>query len=154
MQGLVLAENRIQARAGETEADICLLMGHTPPCSPSHLTSLTMHACMQVLPPTIAHLTSLTALDVSSNDLEELPLGLAGLYRLQHVKLDRNKLYCLPAVLLRLPDLRSLSASWNRIVALSADVSSLRQVQRLPLHLPYSHPAILSHTPLYLPHGP
>ena len=83
---------------------------------------------MQVLPPTIAHLTSLTALDVSSNDLEELPLGLAGLYRLQHVKLDRNKLYCLPAVLLRLPDLRSLSASWNRIVALSADVSCLRQV--------------------------
>lgn len=40
--------------------------------------------------------------------------------------MDRNRLHCLPAGLLRLPDLRTLSASHNLVVAISSDLSCLR----------------------------
>ena len=49
-------------------------------------------------------------------------------------QVDRNRLYSIPASLLRLPDLRTLSASHNQLVAISSDLSSLQQLEALNLH--------------------
>jgi len=46
----------------------------------------------------------------------------------------RNRLYSIPASLLRLPDLRTLSASHNQLVAISSDLSSLQQLEALNMH--------------------
>ena len=54
-----------------------LNLPHCPPCPTS---------APQALPPGLTRLSALTSLDVSSNEIEDLPAGLAGLRALQHIR--------------------------------------------------------------------
>ena len=74
-----------------------------------------------------------TSLELSHNELTELPLELVQLSSLQELGLAHNELTSLPAELARLSSLRQLDVSGNELTALPPEIVRLSGLRRLDL---------------------
>lgn len=90
------------------------------------------------------HLSNLKRLDISNNNLKELPSSFNLLTKLEHLKLDHNEFQTLPKVLAEMRSLKTLSISHNKLEEHSEDLGSLINLETLDLSsnnlssLPYS----------------
>ncbi|XP_033214795.1 leucine-rich repeat protein soc-2 homolog isoform X2 [Belonocnema kinseyi] len=90
------------------------------------------------------HLSHLQRLDISNNNLKELPSSFNLLMKLEHLKLDHNEFQTLPKVLAEIRSLKTLSISHNKLEEHSEDLGSLINLESLDLSsnnlssLPYS----------------
>ena len=86
---------------------------------------------LEVLPRSIAALTSLQRLELAGNRLRGLPDAVGDLTRLEGLGLADNALEALPETLCRLTRLRGLRLDDNRLTALPEGLSCLVDLQRL-----------------------
>ncbi|KAG0012221.1 hypothetical protein BGZ80_000114 [Entomortierella chlamydospora] len=102
------------------------------------------------LPETITYLTKLVDLKLSCNQLESIPAGIGGLTKLAALSLDNNKLESIPPQIGLIKGLVSLDLSENPITVLPAEVGKLQFLRRLKLD---QCPLIeeFSHSPLHSP---
>lgn len=80
-------------------------------------------------------LTSLTALDLSTNRLTELPQEFGNLSKLKSLDIDNNLLHQLPSSFSSLLSLTQLNYAYNKLPSLPTTLFSLVSLQALDLHL-------------------
>ena len=85
------------------------------------------------LPPEICKLISLKTLDLGGNQLTTLPPEIGQLRRLQKVNLSENSLIEIPPEVGELVSLLSLDLRGNQLTALPPEISKLRRIQRLDI---------------------
>lgn len=78
-------------------------------------------------------LTVLRELDISNNNLQELPASFSLLTKLEHLKMDNNKFKTLPIVIAGNRHLKSLSCSNNQLEIISEELGSLNNLEILNL---------------------
>ena len=88
---------------------------------------------LTTLPPELAQLTSLTALNLGHNQLTALPATFTDLAELQVLHVQGNQFAGLPAQLSRLPNLRTLNASNNSIKGMLTSFPQLTELEALYL---------------------
>jgi internalin A len=86
------------------------------------------------LPQSIGRLTQLRSLNLSNNGLTDLPASLGQLTDLQTVGLSENQLTALPESLGQLTQLRDLNLADNQLTALPESLGQLTQLRELYLH--------------------
>ncbi|XP_054084217.1 leucine-rich repeat and calponin homology domain-containing protein isoform X1 [Zeugodacus cucurbitae] len=102
-------------------------------------TLLLYHNTIRSIPESVKHLTSLTYLDLRSNQLAALPREICFL-PLQVLLVSNNRLASLPDELGRMDRLTDLDASYNQLSTLPARIGELRSLRSLSLrsnHLMY-----------------
>jgi len=85
------------------------------------------------LPAEITRLTNLTTLDLSGNQLSELPAEIGQLAKLTTLYLGGNQLSALPAEITQLTNLTTLYLSQNQLSALPAEITQLTNLTTLDL---------------------
>uniref|UniRef100_A0A1I8NW32 Calponin-homology (CH) domain-containing protein n=1 Tax=Stomoxys calcitrans TaxID=35570 RepID=A0A1I8NW32_STOCA len=95
-------------------------------------TLLLYHNTIRSIPESVKHLTSLTYLDLRSNQLSSLPRELCFL-PLQVLLVSNNRLTALPDELGRMDRLTDLDASYNQLTALPARIGELRSLRSFSL---------------------
>ncbi len=85
------------------------------------------------LSPDIGKLIYLASLDVSHNELTELPEAISGLHYLQGFYATDNRLERFPEQILRLPVLMKLDLSGNQISEMPPEISWMDQLTRLTM---------------------
>lgn len=106
-------------------------------------TLLLYHNTIRSIPESVKHLTSLTYLDLRSNQLSTLPRELCFL-PLQVLLVSNNRLVSLPDELGRMDRLTDLDASYNQLTTLPARIGELRSLRSFSLR---------SNQLMYLPRG-
>ncbi|XP_043480242.1 leucine-rich repeat and death domain-containing protein 1-like [Leptopilina heterotoma] len=79
------------------------------------------------------HLINLEKLDLSNNNLQELPTSFSSLSNLQYLKIDNNKFVVMPIVLAGNQRLKSLSICHNSLNEISEELGSLITLEHLNL---------------------
>ena len=79
--------------------------------------------------PRIGKLANLVSLDMSHNQLEEVPKEMGDLRNLVHLNLSNNELQAIPSVIFLLAKLETLDVSDNKIKAIQADIARLDQLR-------------------------
>lgn len=87
-----------------------------------------------VIPPAIRQLTYLHSLDVSHNDLKELPEELAELHYLQGFYAVGNQLTEFPRQIILLPVLDRIDLSENQIREIPGEIARMQQLRKLNLY--------------------
>ncbi|KNC34148.1 hypothetical protein FF38_08317 [Lucilia cuprina] len=95
-------------------------------------TLLLYHNTIRSIPESVKHLTSLTYLDLRSNQLSSLPRELCFL-PLQVLLVSNNRLTALPDELGRMDRLTDLDASYNQLTTLPARIGELRSLRSFSL---------------------
>ncbi|KAL9925097.1 leucine-rich-repeats and calponin homology domain protein isoform 1-T1 [Glossina fuscipes fuscipes] len=95
-------------------------------------TLLLYHNTIRSVPESVKHLTSLTYLDLRSNQLSSLPRELCFL-PLQVLLVSNNRLTALPDELGRMDRLTDLDASYNQLTSLPARIGELRLLRSFSL---------------------
>ncbi|XP_014103169.2 leucine-rich repeat and calponin homology domain-containing protein isoform X1 [Bactrocera oleae] len=95
-------------------------------------TLLLYHNTIRSIPESVKHLTSLTYLDLRSNQLAALPREICFL-PLQVLLVSNNRLATLPDELGRMERLTDLDASYNQLSTLPARIGELRSLRSLSL---------------------
>jgi hypothetical protein len=94
-------------------------------------------ASIDVLPPQIGCLTSLSSLSIVSHTLRELPTELANLTRLRSLLISSSRGYStfstLPPQITQLGNLESLNLCWNRMTELPSSIANMTSLRRLNL---------------------
>ncbi|NEQ52634.1 MAG: TIR domain-containing protein, partial [Leptolyngbya sp. SIO3F4] len=99
------------------------------------LTSLDLsYNQLSELPPEIVQLTSLTSLDLGSNQLSELPPEIVQLTSLTSLYLGSNQLSELPPEIVQLTSLTSLSLMKNQLSELPPEIGQLTSLTSLDLY--------------------
>lgn len=97
-----------------------------------NLTALNLsHNQLHELPPEIFELTNLVYLALSHNQLRKLPAGLSNLFNLQTLVLDNNQLQEIPTEILGVTNLQHLFLDNNQIRELPAEIGNLTNLQYL-----------------------
>ncbi|KAK2586650.1 hypothetical protein KPH14_011695 [Odynerus spinipes] len=78
-------------------------------------------------------LTNLIQLDLSNNNLKDLPYSLCLLKSLEHLALNNNQFSCLPSVVANLKSLKSLKVHNNYIKEISESIGNLENLEDLDL---------------------
>lgn len=104
-----------------------LKLGHWSDYGKQHKNNITH------IPPDIAKLSNLQQLDLSSNELGELPNELAQLRQLNTLEATNNRLTVLPAIIGQLVNLQILDLSNNQIGEALTGLAHLPRLQRLNL---------------------
>eukprot|EP00283_Hemiselmis_rufescens_P020427 CAMPEP_0173453710 /NCGR_PEP_ID=MMETSP1357-20121228/51125_1 /TAXON_ID=77926 /ORGANISM="Hemiselmis rufescens, Strain PCC563" /LENGTH=1089 /DNA_ID=CAMNT_0014420683 /DNA_START=189 /DNA_END=3458 /DNA_ORIENTATION=+ len=91
--------------------------------------------CFSKLPPELPLVTTLTELDLSENQISDLPQGspLTALERLQVLRLSLNQIANIPDDISILRSLKELHLSSNRLLTLPTSIQALAQLQVLDL---------------------
>ncbi|XP_073825101.1 leucine-rich-repeats and calponin homology domain protein isoform X2 [Musca autumnalis] len=95
-------------------------------------TLLLYHNTIRSIPESVKHLTSLTYLDLRSNQLSSLPRELCFL-PLQVLLVSNNRLTALPDELGRMDRLTDLDVSYNQLTTLPARIGELRSLRSFSL---------------------
>eukprot|EP00798_Chlamydomonas_sp_ICE-L_P001680 gene1680-33076_t len=82
---------------------------------------------------TLAALHALTDLDISNNEITELPHYIGVLKKLKVLRVERNALQTLPRDLFSIPSLTTLTASYNILTALPVEMGSAPSLTKLAL---------------------
>lgn len=85
------------------------------------------------LSPDIARITYLASLDISHNELSELPESLSELHYLQGFYATDNRLTKFPVQILLLPVLEKVDLSGNQITHIPPEISVMNQLTRLTI---------------------
>lgn len=104
---------------------------------PSNITELSAAGWnLKVVPDGILELTELVELDLSYNELTELPANFGALFnKLEKLNISENKLTTFPdSVFEGLVNLKELNLSWNQLKELSYSVFTLPKLEKLYLH--------------------
>ena len=83
------------------------------------------------VPDALTKMTDIEVLDLSDNELAELPEGLKNLKQLTTLVLSGNKLEELPRIVCQLKTLKTLEAAYNTISRLPDSISNLHQLTTL-----------------------
>lgn len=102
-----------------------LKLGHWSDYSKQHKNAI------RQLPATIAQLTHLQSLELSSNEISHLPEELCMLSHLQLLDLSNNRLQQLPETIGQLQQLHTLDVNNNQLTQLPDSLAELEQLQRL-----------------------
>ncbi|XP_065357119.1 leucine-rich repeat and calponin homology domain-containing protein isoform X2 [Calliphora vicina] len=95
-------------------------------------TLLLYHNTIRSIPESVKHLTSLTYLDLRSNQLSSMPREICFL-PLQVLLVSNNRLTALPDELGRMDRLTDLDASYNQLTTLPARIGELRSLRSFSL---------------------
>lgn len=120
-----------------TELDVCRMrLDEFPPALTTHMLRLVRVQARECglmrLPEAIDALAGLAELDVSDNRLTALPLAMARLVRLRVFSCARNCLTALPGALFGMPALEELRVSCNMLTCLpEAELSRLPHLRKL-----------------------
>ncbi|MBI3123007.1 MAG: leucine-rich repeat domain-containing protein [Ignavibacteriales bacterium] len=131
------ALNRIRiAKAGKSselslsELDIGVLPDELFECT--HLTSLVAWECGLIsLSPEISALANLEYLDISNNQLTQVPSEICALSNLQSLEVSDNELTQIPSEIFALFNLQSLDVSFNQLTQLPSEIGNLSNLQSL-----------------------
>lgn len=84
-----------------------------------------------VLPPEVLEFKNLQVLDVSFNQLTDLPIGLASLNSLTELYINKNSFNTIPDVVYNLQGLKVLNIGNNPIIEIPARISKLTNLEKL-----------------------
>jgi Leucine-rich repeat (LRR) protein len=85
------------------------------------------------LPATFSNLTHLKRLDLSSNQLGLLPIGIEKLEKLEYIDLRQNQLRDFPSSLTKCKSLRYLNLNGNNLISIPEDIGGLAELEELRL---------------------
>ncbi|XP_076297689.1 uncharacterized protein LOC143217372 [Lasioglossum baleicum] len=87
------------------------------------------------LPPSFSEsLTNLVHLDLSNNQLNDLPSSLNSLQKLVHLNIDSNKFSIIPSIVGELINLKTLTARSNWIESVPSNLGDLANLEKLDLN--------------------
>ena len=82
---------------------------------------------------TVKELLNSKQLDLSCNQLTEIPKEIGNLYKLQELNLSSNKLTEIPKEIGNLQNLQELNLSFNKLKEIPKEIGNLHELQRLYL---------------------